>query len=90
MASDDFLITIINAASFQYKMIYFKKRIWDFIHIYTHTHTYTHTQNEILFSYKKEWNNAIYSNMNGPRDDHIKSDKDKYMTSIIQAISGKK
>ena len=71
-------------------MIYFKKRIWDFIHIYiyTHTHTYTHTQNEILFSYKKEWNNAIYSNMNGPRDD-IKSDKDKYMTSIIHAISGK-
>ena len=59
-------------------------------YIYTHTHTYTHTQNEILFSYKKEGNNAIYSNMNGPRDDHIKSDKDKYMTSIIQALSGKK
>ena len=30
---------------------------------------------------KKEWNNAIYSNMDGPRDYHTKwskSDKDKY------------
>ena len=85
MACDDFLITIINAVPFQCKMIYFKKRIWDFIH--THTHTHTHTHNEILLSHKKEWNNAIYSNMNGPRDDHIKSDK--YMTSIIHGIWGK-
>ena len=83
MACDDFLITIINAVPFQCKMIYFKKRIWDFIH----THTHTHTHNEILLSHKKEWNNAIYSNMNGPRDDHIKSDK--YMTSIIHGIWGK-
>ena len=28
--------------------------------------------NEILLSHKKEQNNAIYSNINGPRDDHIK------------------
>ena len=37
--------------------------------------------NEILLSHKKEWNNVIWSNTSGPRDDHIKwskSDKDKY------------
>ena len=28
--------------------------------------------NEILLSYKKEWNNVIHSNMDGPRDDHTK------------------
>ena len=37
--------------------------------------------NEILFKHKKELNNAICSNMDGPRDYHtkwIKSEKDKY------------
>ena len=37
--------------------------------------------NGILLSHKKERNNAICSNMDGPRDYHIewsKSDKDKY------------
>ena len=41
---------------------------------------YTHTL-EYYSAIKKEWNNAICSNMNGPRDYHIKwskSDKDKY------------
>ena len=28
--------------------------------------------------------------MDGLKDDHIKSDKEKYMTSIIHGISGKK
>ena len=40
-----------------------------------------HMYNGILLSHKKEWNNAICSNMDGPRDCHIewsKSDKDKY------------
>ena len=27
-----------------------------------------HTYNGVLLSHKKEWNNAIYSNMNEPRD----------------------
>ena len=31
-----------------------------------------HVYNGILLSYKKEWNNATCSNMNGPRDFHIK------------------
>ena len=37
--------------------------------------------NGILLSHKKEWDNAIYSNMDGPRDYHTKwskSDKDTY------------
>ena len=33
---------------------------------------YTHTHNVILLSYKQEWNNAICSNMYGPRDYHTK------------------
>ena len=28
--------------------------------------------NRILFSHKKEWNNAIYRHMSGPRDYHTK------------------
>ena len=36
--------------------------------VYTHTHTHT----GILLSHKKEWNNAICSNMDGPRDYHTK------------------
>ena len=34
----------------------------DVVHIYT----------GILLGHKKEWNNAIDSNMDGPRDDHTK------------------
>ena len=37
-----------------------------------YTHTNTHTHNGILFGHKKEQNNAICSNMGGPRDDHTK------------------
>ena len=37
------------------------KMLW-----YTHTHTHT----GLLLSHKKEWNNAICSNMDGPRDCH--------------------
>ena len=41
----------------------------------------------ILLSHKKEWNNAIFNNMDGPRDYHTKwskSDKDKYhMISLM-------
>ena len=31
-----------------------------------------HVHNGILLSHKKEWNNAICSNMDGPRDYHTK------------------
>ena len=49
-----------------------------------------HMYKGILLSRKKEWNNAICSNMDGPRDYHTKwskSDKDKYMISLICGIS---
>ena len=44
---------------------------------------YIYTHNKIRLSHKKEWNNAIYSNMDGSRDYHskwriIKTEKDKY------------
>ena len=46
--------------------------------------------NGILLSHKKECNNAICSNMDGPRDCHTewsKSDKDKYhMISLVCGI----
>ena len=45
-----------------------------------------HIYNRISLSHKKEWNNAICSNMDGPRDYHTKSSKsDKgkyYITSM--------
>ena len=34
-----------------------------------------YTYNGILLSHKKEWNNAFCSNMDGPRDYHIKWSK---------------
>ena len=36
-----------------------------------------HVNNGIQLSYKKEWNNAIYTNIEGPRDYHTKSQSDK-------------
>jgi len=49
-----------------------------------------HIYNGILLSRKKEWNNAIYSNMDRPRDYHTtwsKSEKDEYhMVSLICEI----
>ena len=46
--------------------------------------------NGILLSRKKEWNNAIYSNMDGPRDNQSEvsqTGKDKYhMISLTCGI----
>ena len=45
-----------------------------------------HMQNGILLIHKKEQNNAICSNMDGPEDYHTKwskSDKDKYKITNI-------
>ena len=44
-----------------------------YIHIYIHTYTQTH--NRILLRHKKEWNNAICSNMDVPRDYYTKWSK---------------
>ena len=49
-----------------------------------------HIYNGLLVIHKKEWNNAICSNINGPRDYHTewsKPDKDKYhMISLTSGI----
>ena len=47
---------------------------------------YIHTHNKILLSYKKERNNAICNNMDGPRDDHTKwskSDRERQISHDI-------
>ena len=50
----------------------------------THTHTHTHTG--ILFGPKKEWNNAICSNMDATRGYHTKwkkSERERQIPYII-------
>ena len=45
-----------------------------------------HTCNGMLLSHKKEWNNAIWSNMDGPRDCHTewsKSDRERQISYDI-------
>ena len=45
-----------------------------------------HIYNGILLSHKKEWNNAIWSNMDGPRDCHTewsKSDRERQISYDI-------
>ena len=48
-----------------------------------------YTCNGILLSHKKDWINSVCSNIDGPRNYHIKwskSDKDKYYISLIYGI----
>ena len=52
------------------------KKMW-FTYIHTHTHTHIYTHNGLLFTHKKELNNAICSNMDGTRDHHTKVKKDR-------------
>ena len=50
-----------------------------------HKEDVVHIRNGILFSHKKEWNNAIRSHMDGPRHYHTKwskSDKEKQIYNI--------
>ena len=50
-------------------------------HTHTHAHTHTHTHTWILLSHRKDWNDVICSNIDGPRDYHTKrskSEKDNY------------
>ena len=39
-----------------------------------------HIHSGILFGHKKELNNAIFSNMDGPRDYHTKSDRERQIS----------
>ena len=40
---------------------------------------YTYIHSGILLSYKKEWNFVICSNMDGPKDYHTKSDRERHI-----------
>ena len=52
-----------------------REMVKDVVYTDTHAHpphTHTHTNNGILLVHEKEWNNAICSNINRPRDYHTK------------------
>ena len=67
-----------------------KKHV-EYIYIYTHIYTYIYVctyvctykyvyiyiYDGILLNHEKEWDNAICSNMNGPKDYHIEWSKGK-------------
>ena len=56
------------------------------VYIYTHTHI---PQNGILFSHKKEQNNAICRDMDGPRDCQSEvSQKEKNKYRILTHVCG--
>ena len=46
-----------------------------------------HIYNGILLSHKKEGNNAIFSNMDGPRDYYTKSDRERHILYVITYIN---
>ena len=46
-----------------------------------------HIKNGILFCHKKEWNNAICSNMDGHRGDHTKWSKSDRERQLLCDIS---
>ena len=46
-----------------------------------------HTYNGILLSHQKEWNNAICSNTDGPRDNHTKWSKSERERQIPYDIT---
>ena len=49
-----------------------------------------HIYNGILLTYTKEWNNAICSNMDGPRDYHTKWSKSEREIPISYIVRLKK
>ena len=59
----------------------------------TTEHISTYTYNGILLNHKKEWNNAICSNMDGPKDCHTKwskSGRERQIYDIIYMLNLKK
>ena len=57
------------------------KKIW-----YTHTHTHTHRV-KYYSAIKKEWNNVICRNMDGPRNCHTKGNKSDRERQILYDIT---
>ena len=58
--------------------------------ICVHTHTHTNTYRGILLRHKKEWNNAICSNLDRPRHYHTKGSKWERQMSHIYIRNLKK
>ena len=63
------------------------KKMCIYIYIYIYIHTHTHTHNGILLSHKKEWNNAMCSNMDDPGDYHTKWSKSERERQIPYNIT---
>ena len=58
----------------------------DMVCEYTHTHTHKYTHNEIALSYKKEWNFAIFSNVDGLEGLYAKWNKSDIERQILYDI----
>ena len=59
--------------------------------LFPYTHTHTHTMEN--YSAIKKWNNAIFSNMDGPRDYHTKwskSDRERKISYDITYVESEK
>ena len=53
------------------------------VYVFVYIYVYTHKYNEILLSHKTEGNNAICSNVDGPRDHHTKWNKSERERQIL-------
>ena len=58
-----------------------------YIGIYTYMYTHTYTHNGILLSHKKESNNAVCRNMDGPRYYYTRSRKSDRERQILYDIT---
>ena len=61
--------------------------MWMSINRWVDKEDVVHIYNGILFSHKQEWNNAICSYMDGPRDDHTKWNKSERERQISYDIT---
>ena len=61
--------------------------MWMSINRWVDKEDVVHIYNGILFSHKQEWNNAICSNMEGPRDYHTKWSKSDSKRQISYDIT---
>ena len=82
-----YIYRCIYVCIYIYKYVYVYICIYISVCVYTHAHTHTsfHICIGILLSYKKEWDNDICSNMDGPRDYHtkwIKSERERQILYI--------
>ena len=67
----------------QYPVINHNGKEYEKEYIYLYLYLSIYLSERTLLSHKKEWNNAIYSNMDGPRDDHTKWSQSERETNTI-------